>query len=333
MTCPRVLHVLAALALLVAIAGAARGQQMRRFDPRFDAIVAPDAKLERVAGGFAWVEGPVWRRASGSLLFSDVVADAIHEWRPGSPVAVFLRPAGYSGPAPFPGREPGSNGLALDAEDRLLLCQHGDRRIVRLEADGRRTLLADRFEGKRLNSPNDLVVRPNGDVWFTDPPWGLPRAFDDPGKELAWSGVYRLRPDGGLVLATRQLRAPNGLGFSPAGDLLYVSESDPGNPSWLAFPVNGDGTLGASRTFADGREFAKHARGVPDGLDVDAQGNVFAAGPGGIHVFASDGTLLGSLWTGVATSNSAFGGDGSDLYVTASDAVYRIRLLGNGMGD
>ncbi len=331
MTRARVVHGLAALAL-VAIAAAARGQEVRRFDPRFDAIVAPDAKLERVAAGFAWVEGPVWRRASGSLLFSDVVNDAIHEWRPGAPVTVFLRPAGYSGPTPFAGREPGSNGLALDAQGRLLLCQHGDRRIVRLETDGARTVLADRFEGRRLNSPNDLVVRPDGEVWFTDPPWGLPRAFEDPGKELPWSGVYRLRPDGGLALATRELRAPNGLGFSPAGDVLYVSESDPTNPRWLAFPVGADGTLGAPRRFADGRELAKHAPGVPDGLDVDARGNVFAAGPGGIHVFAPDGTLVGSLWTGVATSNSVFGGDGSDLYVTASDAVHKIRLLVKGMG-
>lgn len=332
MTHARVVHGLAALALLVAIAAAARGQGVRRFDPRFDAIVARGAKLERVAAGFAWVEGPVWRRASGSLLFSDVVNDAIHEWRPNAPVTVFLRHAGTSGLSRFAGREPGSNGLALDARGRLLLCQHGHRRIVRLEADRTQTVLADRFEGRRLNSPNDLVVRPDGEVWFTDPPWGLPRAFDDPGKELPWSGVYRLRADGGLTLSTRELRAPNGLGFSPAGDVLYVSESDPANPRWLAFPVNGDGTLGASRSFADGRELAKHAPGVPDGLDVDARGNVFAAGPGGIHVFAPDGTLLGSLWTGVATSNSAFGGDGSDLYVTASDAVYRIRLLVKGMG-
>jgi gluconolactonase len=306
--------------------------EIERLDPRFDAIVPPGATLERVAEGFAWVEGPVWRRESGSLLFSDVVNDRVHEWRPGAPPAVFLAPSGYTGSAPFTGREPGSNGLALDAQGRLLLCQHGDRRIARLEGDGTQTVLADRFEGRRLNSPNDLVVRPDGAVWFTDPPWGLPGAFEDPAKELAWSGVYRLRPDGGLALASRELRAPNGLGFSPAGDVLYVSESDPGNPRWLAFPVNGDGTLGASRTFADGRAFAKRAPGVPDGLDVDARGNVFAAGPGGIHVFAPDGTHLGSLWTGVATSNCAFGGDGSDLYVTASTAVYKIRLLTQGLG-
>jgi gluconolactonase len=325
----RVVHVLAALALL---AGAARAQEVRRLDPRLDAIVAPDARLERVAGGFAWVEGPVWRPASGSLLFSDVVHDAIHEWRPGSAARVLLAPAGYSGRAPFPGREPGPNGLALDAQGRLLVCQHGDRSIVRLETDGARTVLADRFRGRRLNSPNDLVVRADGAIWFTDPPWGLPRAFDDPGKELAWSGVYRLLPNGRLELMTRALRAPNGLGFSPGGDVLYVAESDPSNPRWLAFPVGGDGALGEPRTFADGRELAQHAPGSPDGLDVDARGHVFAAGPGGIHVFAPDGTLLGSFWTGVATSNGAFGGDGADFYVTASDAVYHIRLRVRGAG-
>jgi gluconolactonase len=260
-----------------------------------------------------------------------VVGNAIHEWRPGSAARLFLRPSGYSGSAPFTGREPGSNGLALDSQGRLLLCQHGNRRIARLEADGAQTVLADRFEGKRLNSPNDLLAI-DDDVLFTDPPWGLPRGFEDPGKELAWSGVYRLRPNRELRLLTRELRAPNGLGLSPAGDVLYVSESDPANPRWLAFPVRRDGTLGAGRTFADGAAFASRAPGAPDGMKVDAQGNLFAAGPGGIHVFAPDGTHLGSLWTGLATSNCAFGGDGSDLYVTASDTVYRIRVLTRGLG-
>lgn len=339
---PRLVHALGALALAVACAAAARGAEIQRLappsvaierrDPRFDALVAPGAELERVASGFAWVEGPVWRPDPGALLFSDVAGNAVHEWRPGSGAKLFLRPSGYSGSAAFTGREPGSNGLALDAQGRLLLCQHGDRRIARLESDGTQTALADRFEERRLNSPNDLVVRANGDVYFTDPPWGLPRAFEDPGKELAWSGVYRLRPNGELQLLTRELRAPNGLGFSPAGDVLYVSESDPANPKWLAFPVRGDGTLGTGRTFADGAAFARRAPGVPDGMKVDARGNLFAAGPGGIHVFAPDGTHLGSLWTGVATSNCAFGGDGSDLYVTASDTVYRIRVLTRGLG-
>jgi gluconolactonase len=339
----RVARALGALALGVAIAAAARGAELerpappsgveiQRLDPRLDALVPADAKLERVAEGFAWLEGPVWRSDPGALLFSDVVGNAIHEWRPGSAPRLFLAPSGYGGAERFSGREPGSNGLALDRQGRLLICQHGDRRIARLEADGTQTVLVDRFEGRRLNSPNDLVVRPNGDVVFTDPPWGLPRAFDDPARELSWSGVYRLRPDAGLELLTKELRAPNGLGFSPGGDLLYVSESDPANPRWVAFPVRSDGTLGAGRTFADGRAFAKRAEGVPDGLEVDARGNLFAAGPGGIHVFAPDGTHLGTLWTGVATSNCAFGGDGSDLYVTASDRIYRIRLLTRGPG-
>ena len=332
MTRARLVHALGAFALGVVIAAAARGAEIQRRDQRFDAIVPPGAELERVAEGFAWVEGPVWRRASGSLLFSDVANDAIHEWRPGAPPSLFLKPSGYSGSAPFTGREPGSNGLALDARGRLLLCQHGDRRIARLEADGTQTALAERFEGRRLNSPNDLVVGPNGDVFFTDPPWGLPRGFDDPARELAWSGVYRLRPNGELTLLTKELRAPNGLAFSPSGELLYVSESDPSSPKWWAFPVHRKGTLGAGRVFADGSGFAKRSKGVPDGMKVDARGNLFAAGPGGLHVFAPDGTHLGSLWTGVATSNCAFGGDGSDLYVTASSALYKIRVLTRGLG-
>jgi gluconolactonase len=320
-------RLLVAALLLGASAASAR---LVRVDPRFDRLVAPDAVLETIADGLAWVEGPVWRRADGALLFTDIPRNRVLRWREGSAPAVFLAPSGYTGAAPFPGREPGANGLALDAEGRLVLCEHGDRRLTRLEPDGRRTVLADRWQGKRLNSPNDVGVARDGALYFTDPPFGLPRTFGDPAKELPFSGVYRLSPAGDLALLTTELRAPNGIALSPSERRLYVSNADPDRPVWMAWDLDDRGRLGASRVFFDATPWARTAPGLPDGMKVDREGNLFAAGPGGIHVFAPDGTHLGSIETGVATSNCAFGGDGSDLYVTASTTLFRIRVRTRG---
>jgi gluconolactonase len=303
-----------------------------RLDPRFDLLVPRDAVLEKVAGGFAWVEGPVWDRKDGYLLFSDIPNNSVFKRQEGAGVSLFLKPSGYTGEAVFEGREPGSNGLAFDSDGRLVLCEHGDRRIARLEADGRKTTLADRYEGRRLNSPNDAVFKTNGDLYFTDPPFGLAKAFDDPAKELDFSGVYRLSTSGQLTLLTREIRAPNGLAFSPDEKTLYVSNADPNRAIWMAFEVSEDGTLANSRVFFDATAWTKTRKGVPDGTKVDKDGNLFAAGPGGIHVFAPDGTHLGSIETGVATSNAAWGDDGSVLYITASTAIYRIKLSTKGVG-
>jgi gluconolactonase len=212
-----------------------------------------------------------------------------------------------------------------------VLCEHGDRRIARLEADGRKTTLADRYEGRRLNSPNDLVFKTNGDLYFTDPPFGLPKAFDDPRKELDFSGVYRLSTRGKLTLLTRDIKAPNGIAFSPDERTLYVSNADPSKAVWMAFDVRDDGTIANGRVFFDATAWTKTKRGVPDGMKVDREGNIFGAGPSGIHVFAPDGTHLGSIETGVATSNAAWGNDGSVLYITASTAVYRVVLTTKGV--
>lgn len=303
-----------------------------RLDPRFDKLVPPDAVLQKVADGHTWVEGPVWDRWNGYLLFSDIPRNTVYRWFPGAGASEFLKPAGYSGRLPFTGREPGSNGLTFDQEGRLVLCEHGDRRIARVEKDGRRTTLVDRFEGKRLNSPNDLVFKSNGDLYFTDPPFGLPKAFDDPGRELLFSGVYRLARDGTLTLLTREIRAPNGIAFSPDEKTLYVSSADPSRAVWLAYDVKSDGTLGAGRVFFDATAWTKAKPGAPDGMKVDQDGNLFAAGRGGLHVFAPDGTHLGSIELGVPTSNCAWGEDGSVLYITADTAVYRIRLGAKGAG-
>jgi gluconolactonase len=316
--------------LALMLATRALAATIERHDPRLDALVPPGAALEEVARGFAWVEGPVWDRRAGHLLFSDIPNNAVLRWKEGAGVTTFLRPSGYTGAAPFAGREPGANGLALDPAGRLVLAEHGDRRVARLEPDGRKTTLADRWEGRRLNSPNDVVVRANGDVYFTDPPFGLPGAFADPARELDFSGVYRLRPDGRLTLLTRELEAPNGLAFSPDGRTLYVSNADPRRPVWMAYGVRDDGTLGAGRVFFDASPWIPARPGYPDGMKVDRAGNLFAAGPGGVHVFAPDATHLGTIATDVATSNCAWGDDGSVLYVTADTAVHRIRLATRG---
>jgi gluconolactonase len=305
-----------------------------RRDPRFDALVPKGAVVETVASGFDWVEGPVWDRENGFLLFSNIPENAIYRVRPSEPASIFLKPSGYTGKAPFTGREPGSNGLAFDSQGRLLLCEHGDRRIARLEPDGAKTTLADRYRGKRLNSPNDLVLKSDGSIYFTDPPFGLPKTFDDPGKELPFQGVYRLSPDGTLTLLTKELKAPNGIGFSPDEKTLYVSNADRENAVWTAFDVLEDGTLGPGRVFFDGTAWARAGKkGVPDGLDVDESGNLFAAGPGGIHVIARDGTHLGSFEIDVPAANSAWGEDvegGSYLYIAADTAIYRVRTTTRG---
>jgi len=303
-----------------------------RLDLRVDRLVPRHATLEKVAGGFTWVEGPAWHRTGGYLLFSDIPNNAVYKWQERAGVSLFLKPSGYTGTVPFQGREPGSNGLTFDAAGRLVLCEHGDRRISRVEEDGRKTTLVDRYEGKRLNSPNDLVFASNGDLYFTDPPFGLPKAFDDPQKELDFSGVYRLSRSGTLTLLTREVRAPNGIALSPNEKTLYVSNADPNRAVWLAYDVKGNGTVGSGRVFFDATAWTKTKKGVPDGMKVDKDGNLFAAGPGGIHIFTPDGRHLGSIETGVPTSNVAWGDDGSVLYITANKAVYRIRLSTKGAG-
>ena len=299
--------------------------QIERLDPRFDRLVPRDAQVEKVADGFAWVEGPVWSKPGGYLLFTDIPNNSVFKWQPGRGVSLFMKPSGYTGAAPFTGREPGANGLAFDSQGRLTLAEHGDRRIARLESDDSKTTLVDRYQGKRINSPNDLVYKSDGSLYYTDPPFGLPQAFDDPQKELPLSGVYRLSPQSELTLLTDRIRKPNGIAFSPDEKTLYVSNAEPTHAVWLAYAVNDDGTIANGRVLFDATEFAKTRKGAPDGMKVDREGNLFAAGPGGIYVIAPEGTLLGRIELGVATANCAWGEDGSVLYIAASTAIYRIR--------
>jgi gluconolactonase len=328
------------LLALAAAAGAAVGEgafptlgTIERVDPRFDQLIPPGAKLEKLADGFDWSEGPVWVPAGQYLLFSDIPKNTVWKWKDGQGISLYLKPSGYSGSAPFTGREPGSNGLALDKEGRLLLCQHGDRRVVRQEKDGKLTVLADRYQGKRLNSPNDLALKSNGDLYFTDPPYGLPGQMKDPGKELDFQGVYRLSPSGELTLLTKEMTRPNGIAFAPDEKTLYVANSDPAQAIWKAFPVRPDGTLGAGKVFFDSTAWVKAGKkGLPDGLKVDQAGNVFATGPGGVCVIAPDGTHLGTIATGVPTANCGWGEDGTVLYVTADKNLCRIKTATKGNG-
>ena len=302
-----------------------------RHDPRFDVLVPKSAKLEKIANGFTWVEGPVWDKKGQALLFSDIPANTVYRWKEGEGVRPFLRPSGYSGTGSFTGREPGSNGLTFDASGRLVLCKHGDRQIARLEADGTVTVLADRYNGHPINSPNDLVFKSNGDLYFTDPPFGLPKAFDDPDKAPV-QGVYRVSRNGKLTLLITDIKAPNGIAFSPDEKTLYVSDVDPKRAAWLAYDVQPDGTVTNGRVFFDATCWRKDPFFGPDGFKVDRQGNIFGARPGGLSVIAPDGTLLGTIETGQPTSNVAWGEDGSTLFVTGGSSVYRIRLATKGVG-
>lgn len=306
--------------------------KIERLDPRFDKLISTDAKLEKLAEGFDWSEGPVWMKSGGYLLFSDIPLNKVMKWKEGEGISLFMKPAGYTGVVDY-APEPGSNGLLADPEGRLVLCEHGDRRMAVLTKDGGKTTLVDRYEGKRLNSPNDACFKSNGDLYFTDPPYGLPKGWEDPRRELDFCGVYRLTKDGKLTLLTKELTRPNGIAFSHDEKKLYVAVSDPDRAVWMAFDVNPDGTLGEGKVFYDATPWVKEGRkGLPDGLKVDRDGNLFATGPGGLYVFAPDSTLLGRIDTDEHTGNCAWGDDGATLYILADMYLGRIKTATKGAG-
>jgi gluconolactonase len=303
--------------------------KIERLDPLFDKLIPKDARIIKVAEGFKWAEGPVWVPEKGSLLFSDIPNNVVNQYTPGQGIKEFLKPSGYTGTKRRDG-EPGSNGLVLDAQGRLCLCEHGDRRVTRIEKDGKKTILADKFEGKRFNSPNDLVFKSNGDLYFTDPPYGLEKNWDDPARELDFCGVYRLTKDGKLQLLTKEMTRPNGIAFSLDEKTLIVANSDPKKAVWMAFDVKDDGTLGKSRVFHDATAWVGKKDGLPDGMKLDMHGNLFATGPGGVWVFTPDGKHLGNIDPQVATANCAFGEDGSVLYLAANHWICRVQTSTKG---
>ena len=304
---------------------------VERLDPALDALVPRGARVERLAGGFAWAEGPAWRKDGGYLLFSDAPHNTMWRWKEGEGLSVFLRPAGYTGTNP-PGRELGSNGITIDARGSVVFADHGNRLVARLvDSNFTKQTIADRYQGKRFNSPNDLVFRSNGDLYFTDPPYGLAGQDSDPAKELAFNGVYRVTPSGEVTLLTRELTRPNGIAFSPDERTLYVANSDADRAVWMAYDVNDDGTIANGRVLFDATSLAKQGKpGLPDGMKVDRAGNLFAGGPGGVLVITPQGKHLGTIVTGQPTANCAWGDDGSTLYMTANDQLFRIRLTTSG---
>lgn len=298
--------------------------RIERRDPALDAIVPADAAVEHLAAGFAFVEGPVWVPDPGYLLFSDPNANVIYRWAPAGGLSIYRTKSGYSGADIGAYHQPGSNGLALDREGRLTIDEHGRRRVVRLERNGQITVLADRYDGKRLNSPNDLVYKSDGALYFTDPPFGLPGVFDDPRRELPFSGVFRVH-DGQVTLLASDLSGPNGLAFSPDERFLYVDNWDPARKVVMRYPVREDGTLGPGTEFfsmqnAPGEE-------ALDGLKVDERGNLYVSGPGGVWILSSRGVHLGTIVAPELPANFAWGdADGRTLYLTARTGLYRIRL-------
>jgi gluconolactonase len=304
-------------------------------DPKFDALIPKGAKIEVLAGGFKWTEGPLWDKKNKALLFSDIPNNRVVRWSAKGGVKDFLKPSGYTGKAAFKGPEPGSNGLAWDPQGSLVLCQHGDRRVARLAKDGHSfETLADKYMGKRLNSPNDLTFAKNGDLYFTDPPYGLPGQVKDPAKELDFQGVYRLSPKGELTLLTKEMSRPNGVALSPDEKTLYVANSDPDRAVVVAFPVDGNGALGKGKVIHDvtAEVKANPEKGLPDGVKVDASGNIFATAVNGVHVLAPDGKLLGRIVTNDKTANVAWGDDGTVLYLCTNDKLTRVKTATKGPG-
>ena len=299
-----------------------------------DALIPPDARIERLAEGFRWSEGPVWISEARYLLLSDVPANRMYRWSERDGLSVFLEPSGYSGPPTDIFREPGSNGLIRGPGNTILLADHGNRAVARLDLSTKaKTLLATRYQGKRFNSPNDLALAADGSIYFTDPPYGLEGLDRSSQKELPFNGVYRLRPSGEVDLLDDRLSFPNGIILSPDGRTLYVAVSDPERAIILAYEVGADGGVSGKRTFADMTDLAKQGlKGLPDGMAVDRAGNLFATGPGGVHVFTPAGVRLGRIDTGTAIANCTFGEDGRTLFLASDTFLARIRTSTSGIG-
>jgi gluconolactonase len=299
--------------------------EIQRLDPRVDALIPADATIEKLAEGFIFIEGPVWDRQNARLLFSDVRGNEIYQWTEADGASTFIDPV-------FEGDSTGkrtisSNGLTFDAEGRLIICEHGNRRISRVEADGTRSVVVEQYEGGQLNSPNDAVYSSGGSLYFTDPPYGLEGLEESPDRELDFNGVYRLSPEGELTLLVRDQTRPNGIALSPDETTLYVANSDADNKAWMAYDLDDSGASNG-RVFYDVND--QTAPGIADGMKVDTAGNLFATGPGGVWVIAPDGTHLGTISTGEITANVGWGDDGRTLYLTSSTSLYRIRLTTEG---
>ncbi|WP_372949589.1 SMP-30/gluconolactonase/LRE family protein [Mariniphaga sp.] len=299
-------------------------------NPLIHQIIPENAVVEILADGFEWTEGPLWLPAENKLIFSDIPSNSIFEWSEKAGKKLYLKPSGFTGKEKREG-EPGSNGLLLNASGELILCQHGDRRVAKMDASlsnpkANFISLTDNYNGKKLNSPNDAAYHKNGDLYFTDPPYGLEKNVNDPAKELDFQGVFQLEKTGEVVLLTKELSRPNGIAFSPDYSKLYVANSDPARAIWMVYDLDKSGLLKNGKLFFDATAITKNFKGLPDGLKVHPNGWVFATGPGGVLVFTPGGEHLGTIFTGEATANCAFNTDYSELFLTADDFLLRVRL-------
>jgi gluconolactonase len=303
--------------------------KITRYAKAFDSVLAPDARIEKLVDGFTWAEGPTWIGAGQYLLFTDVPENTMYRWSQQTGLSVFLKPSGYGGP-PLAGlREAGANGLLAEPKNTVLLADSGSRLVARLDPQTKqKKTLIDRYEGKRFNSPNDLARKRDGTIFFTDPPYGLKDLNASTLKEQTFNGVYRLDLDGSIHLIDDSLTFPNGIGLSPDEKTLYVANSDPKRPIWMAYTLSDSGEPSAKRVFADASDLmGDKLPGLPDGLKVASNGHLFATGPGGVIVFTPRGERLGRIETGLAIANCAFGDDGRTLYMTSHKMLARVRLL------
>ncbi len=292
-------------------------------DAALEALVPVDYRIEKLHGDFVFTEGPVWVTGDGPyLLFSDVPGNVIYKWSPNGELSDYMNPV-FDGEKEGKGSV-GSNGLTIDSEERLVICEHGNRRISRIENDGTQTVLVDNYQGKRLNSPNDVALKSDGWLYFTDPPYGLAKLEEDPERDLDFNGIFRLSPTGEIELLNGEQTRPNGIAFSPDEQTLYVANSDEEEKVWMAYDVKEDGTIANGRVFFD--VTSESAEGLPDGLKVDTSGNVFATGPGGVWIFDPSGKHLGTIQPDEVPANVAWGDDGRTLYMTARTSLYSIRL-------
>ncbi len=303
---------------------------IERLDSSLNDIIMPGAQAEIISEGYDWSEGPVWIESKKMLLFSDVPRDTVFSWTEENRKQVYLTPSGYSGSVKR-GGEMGSNGLLLDAEGRLILCQHGDRRMARMEASldspaPKYVTIADKYQGKRFNSPNDAVYNSKGELFFTDPPYGLEKQMNDTAKEIPFQGVYRVRKNGDVELVTDTLTRPNGIAFLPGEKTLLVANSDPAKPNWYAFDLDGNDQYTNGRIFLSAAGSPPGTKGLPDGLKVDRNGTVFASGPGGIWIFNSSGKVLGKIKLPDPVSNCALTDDGKTLFITNDMYILKLKM-------
>jgi gluconolactonase len=303
---------------------------LEQIDQQFSTLVSKTAKAEILADGFMWSEGPVWIERHNMFLFSDVKKNVIYKWTKEKGKEIYLSPSGYTGKIPR-GGELGSNGLGLSIKGQLVICQDGDRAVSIMDAPldkpkAKFIKLATGYQGKKFDSPNDLAFLNNGDIYFTDPPYGLEKNVNDPLKEAKYQGVYKISANGRITLLTDTLTRPNGIAFFPGGKTILISNSDQGKANWYAYDLDRNGLFTHGRIFYSANSATKKAAGMPDGMKIDKKGNVFASGPGGLWIFNSTGKLLGKMIFNDVVSNCSFSADEGTLYLTSNHRVLKVDL-------